>query len=553
MAQELVRSAGRARSRAGIAGAAAFLTRAAELTPDPGERVERSLDAASANVEAGAFDVARALLAMAEGLAHEGHRARMELVGAKLAFASNRRSDAAQLLFAAARRLEGLDIDASHETYLDAFTAVLLGARLAGGVAVQDVARAARAAPRRSASDPTPVDLLLDAFSALILDDDDTAVPVGRAALDRICGGRRAPDADLHWLWHVTILAHELLDDDNAVFSSQQHLEIARRTGALSELSLALSSGIGLQVLCGDLSTAASMVAEATSVQGAIGISAAPYAAMLLAVWHGEDRGARELIEATTSEAASRGDEPGLATCEYARAVLCNSQGRYEDAFEAAQRASDRRVLVLENRTLGELVESAARIGRDDVASDALHRLGRRARARGTRWALGVEARSRALLSDRSVAEGAFGHAIEQLSQTRMRAELARAHLLYGEWLRRLNRRLDARRELTVAHELFSTMGAKGFAERAHRELRASGATVRRRTVEARDDLTAQEAQVARLARDGWSNSEIGAQLFISARTVEWHLRKVFTKLDISSRRQLRVALPEGRPSVAIT
>jgi ATP/maltotriose-dependent transcriptional regulator MalT len=232
-----------------------------------------------------------------------------------------------------------------------------------------------------------------------------------------------------------------------------------------------------------------------------------------------------------------------VAICEYVRAVLCNSTGQYEQACEAASSASGYREIVAENWGLTELVEAASRTGQLDLARGALSRLTEKAQASRTDWALGVQARSAALLSDSEAAEGLFREAIDRLGRTRMRTELARTRLLYGESLRRANRRADARRELGVALELFAAMGMEAFAERARRELQATGAIVQSRSVYTRDDLTAQEFRVARLARDGLSNLDIGAQMFISARTVEWHLRKIFTKLGITSRRHLREAL----------
>ena len=249
-------------------------------------------------------------------------------------------------------------------------------------------------------------------------------------------------------------------------------------------------------------------------------------------------------------EASARGEGVGVAICEYAHAVLCNGLGLYDEALAAARGAcADPTEMVAHNWGMTELVESAARTGQTDLAAEALDRLAGKARACGTDWALGLEARSRALLSDADTAERGFREAVEHLSRARVRAELARAHLLYGEWLRRENRRADARSELALAHEMFTAMGMEGFAERTRRELLAAGATVRRRAVDAADQLTEQEALIARLARDGLSNPEIGAQLFISTHTVEWHLRKVFTKLGISSRRQLqRVLTDQNRP-----
>jgi ATP/maltotriose-dependent transcriptional regulator MalT len=345
------------------------------------------------------------------------------------------------------------------------------------------------------------------------------------------------------------VLALELWDDESAYTLSERHLQIARKTGALTELPLALGSHTPILVFCGELAVAASLAEEARSVLDAARIAEAPYGALILTAWQGKAREARELVDVTIGEATARGEGVGVAICEYSHAVLCNGLGEYDEALEAARGAcADPTEMVAHNWGLAELIESAVRTGASDLAIGALGRLARKAQACRTGWALGIEARSRALLSDGAAAEASFRDAIEHLGRARVRAELARAHLLYGEWLRRANRRADARDELTLAYEAFTAMGMEGFAERTRRELLATGATVRKRTVENPDQLTAQEALIARLARDGLSNPEIGAQLFISTRTVEWHLRKVFTKLGVSSRRQLRQVLPRSPP-----
>jgi ATP/maltotriose-dependent transcriptional regulator MalT len=274
-------------------------------------------------------------------------------------------------------------------------------------------------------------------------------------------------------------------------------------------------------------------------VQEASGIVSAPYGALILQAWQGRARETRELIAMTLREAGARGEGIGVAICEYARAVLCNGRGEYEEALIAAASASEHREVVAENWGLSELIEPATRTGRSDLAHEALDRLSRKARATRTDWALGIEARSRALLHDGGDADGWFRDAIDHLGRTRVRAELARTQLLYGEWLRRENRRLDARAQLRAAHDQFTSTGMEAFAKRASSELLATGERARKRTVETRDDLTAQERQIAQLARDGLSNSEIGARLFLSPRTVEWHLHKVFSKLGIRSRRGL--------------
>jgi DNA-binding CsgD family transcriptional regulator len=552
VAAELERSAGRAQARGGVAAAAAFLTRATELTPVPAQRVRRALDAAFASVQAGAFDSARTLLTIARGgPVDELQRARIDLLDAQLAFTSSRGNEATRLLLAAARRLEPLNLELARQTYLDAFSAAQFAARLNDGVGVAEVARAARAAPRRGDDEPTAGDLLLDGFSALTVDY-ATAVPRCRDALRHLRAVDISTRERLRWLWQGCVLALELWDDDSAAALSDHHLQIARRTGALSELPLALGSRTPILVFCGELSAAASLVEEARSVVEAIGVGEAPYGALTLAAWRGQAREAKELIEVTLGQVEARGEGVGVAICEYAHAVLCNGLGEYDEALAAARRAcEDPREMVAHNWGLTELIESAARTGRADLATDALDRLARKARATRTDWALGMEARSRALLSDGDDADRLYRESIAHLGRTRVRAEFARAHLLYGEWLRRANRRVDARGELTFAYELFSAMGVDGFAERTRRELLATGTTVRKRSVETRDDLTPQETQIARLARDGLSNPEIGAQLFISARTVEWHLRKVFTKLGISSRRQLRAAQLDAGPPLA--
>jgi DNA-binding CsgD family transcriptional regulator len=550
-AAELERSAGRAQARAGLAAAAAFLTRAAELTPLPSARIRRALAAASAHVQAGAFGAAGSLLAIARaGPADELQLAQIDLISAQMAFASSRGNDATLLLLAAAQRLQPLDLRLTRQTYLDAFSAAQFAARLNDGVGTAEVARAARSAPARPGDEPTAGDLLLDAFVALT-EDYASAVPVGRDALARLRGDTNPAGERLRWLWQGCVLALELWDDESAYVLSQRHLQVARKNGALSELPLALGSHTPILVFRGELAEAASLAGEAGSVLAAAGMAEAPYGALVLMAWQGRAHEARELIGVTLGEATARGEGVGVAICEYSHAVLCNGLGEYDEALAAARGAcADPTEMVAHNWGLAELIESAVRTGTPDVAQDALQRLSGKAQACRTDWALGIEARSRALVSKGDAAERGFRAAIAHLSQARVRAELARAHLLYGEWLRRANRRIDARGQLTVAYEMFTAMRMAPFAERTRRELLATGATVRKRAVDTVDELTAQEALVARLARDGLSNPEIGAQLFISTRTVEWHLRKVFAKLGVSSRRQLREALPgQSRPA----
>ena len=344
----------------------------------------------------------------------------------------------------------------------------------------------------------------------------------------------------------------ELWDDESWYVLSDRHLQIASNTGLLSDLPVVLTSRTFILVFCGDLAAAGGLVDELRSLHETTGIGNPPFGAVVLGAWRGLANDASQLIESTIRDARARNEGIGVAVSEYARALLCNATGQYEEALLAASRAvQDQRQVAAENWGLPELIESATRVGKTELATDAMNRLAVKAQAAGTDWALGIEARSRALLSGDD-AETFFRKAIAHLSHTRVRGELARAHLLYGEWLRRANRRVDARHELRSAYEMFSAMSMEGFAERTREELRAAGATVRARNVETRDDLTAQEAHIARLARDGLSNPEIGAQLFISARTVEWHLGNVFTKLGISSRKELISALHDDRPSAIV-
>jgi DNA-binding CsgD family transcriptional regulator len=463
-------------------------------------------------------------------------------VRAQLAFASSRGTEAIPLLLAAAQRLEPLDMNLARETYLDAFSAALFGARLSTHVGVPHVARAARATLRQTHGEPSAAELLLEGLITLT-DDYEAGVAPCRRALRRLTGQSTSSAERLRWLWQGCVVALELWDDETASILSEHNVEIARKTGTLSELALALSARTPVLVFCGELSAAAATVAETKSVHEATGIRAAPYGALVLAAWRGQEHEANEQISLTMREAQDRGEGVGVAIGEYSRAVLCNGSGRYDEALAAACSASGHHEVVAENWALAELIEPAARTGRRDLAEDALERLARKARATRSDWALGIEARSRALLSEGGDAESSFRDAVAHLEQTRIRAELARTRLLYGEWLRRANRRVDSRGELNLAHQLFTTMGMDSFAERARRELVATGERVRKRGAEMRDELTAQEEQIARLAGDGLSNHEIGAQLFLSSRTVEWHLHNVFGKLGISSRKGLRRAL----------
>jgi DNA-binding CsgD family transcriptional regulator len=544
VAAELERSAGRARARGGIAAAAAFLQRATELTPDPNRRGERALAAAQAEHQAGAPDAALGLLATAEaGPLDELQHARVDLLRAQIAVVVTRGRDAPLLLLEAAKRLEPLDLALARETYLDALSAAIFAGRLAGEIGVLEVAQAARAAPA-SPDPPHPADLLLDGLAALITEGNAAGAPILRRALRAFHDENLAAEEELRWLWLTCRAGMKLWDDESWYALSTRAVQLARDAGTLPVLPHALTLHAGIYIFAGEFATAEALGREAHEVSAAIGVPDVAYIRLILAGWRGQEAETPKLIEADVREAIARGEGRTIGAADYAAAVLYNGLGRYADALAAAQRCSEHpEELVFATWGSFELIEAAARSGTPDLAAEALRQLSDATRASGTDWALGVEAYARALLSENEVAEDLYREAIERLTRTRARAWLARAHLVYGEWLRREKRRLDAREQLRTAHEMLAAMGAEAFAERARRELLATGESARKRTVETVGDLTAQEAQVARLARDGLSNPEIGAQLFISPRTVQYHLHKVFGKLDIGSRNQLETAL----------
>lgn len=539
VATELLRSAGRAQARGGAAAAAAFLERATVLTLDPVQRAQRALDAAAAKAQAGAFDAALDLIDLAEaGPLSDLQHARVDLVRAQLAFVTNRGSDAPLLLLKAAKRLEPVDAALARATYLEALSAAMFAARLASGCGILDVARAAAALPRPV--NPRLSDFLLDGLTAQFTDGYARGLAILRRAIDA-AGSRTSSDDDLRCLWLSGIAALHVWDDESWDVLSARHVELARAAGALTELPLALSSRAVMLLAAGELTTAESLIHEAETVTEATGDRVAPHGALGLAAFRGRAAEATALIEATERDVIRRGEGVGLTIAEWAQAVLGNGIGDYQAAVAAARRAAQQLADIgVSAWAAVELVEAAVRSGMSDIAADALHRLGEMTSASGTDWARGVEARSRALLSEGAEAERLYQEAIDRLGRTRMRAELARAHLLYGEWLRRERRRIDAREQLRIAHGMLDAIGMEAFAERARRELRATGETARKRTAAVSgEQLTAQETQIARLARDGLSNPEIGARLFISARTVQYHLRKVFAKAGISSRSQL--------------
>jgi DNA-binding CsgD family transcriptional regulator len=530
VAAALERSAGRADARGGIAAAAAFLQRATVLTQDPARRAQRAVDAAQAKLHAGAFEPAATLLATAAaGPLDELGRARIEVLRAGIAFAQNRGGEAPQLLLAAARRFGRLDdVALARETYL------------ARGPGLLEVAEAAREAP--PARQPQVSDMVLDALAVRVADGYPASVSMMEHALEALCDERLPVQEQLRRLWLASVIASELWDDERWHAAATRHVTVTREAGALSALPDALDSRAFVHLIAGELAAAESLIEEIAAVCAATGNSNPGRVGPLgLAVWRGREGEARTLIDEALAEAVPRGQGAIVTVTRWYEAVLCNGLGQYAQALAAArQAAAEQREFSSPRWGLVELIEAAVRSGSPGSATDALEQLSEVTRASGTDWALGVEARSRALLSEGDSAERLYREAIERLARTRVRMELARAHLLYGEWLRRENRRSDARAQLDVAHEMFSRFGAEAFAERARGELQATGAKVRTHAVATPTALTSQEAQIARLAGQGLTNPEIGAQLFISRHTVEWHLRKVFSKLSISSRREIR-------------
>jgi DNA-binding CsgD family transcriptional regulator/tetratricopeptide (TPR) repeat protein len=556
VAAELERSAGRAQGRGGVAAAAAFLERAAELTPEPARRARRALAAADRKQRAGAPDAALRLLGFAEaGPLDELDQVRVELLRGQVTFAVTRGGDAPQLLLQAAKRLESLDGALARETYLDAFAAALFADRLTRGVGVREIAEAVLAAEWGQASHRSPraFDLLLEGIAVVTIDGYAAGVPTLKRALREFHDEPMSDEQALRWLWVACRAARALGDDAMSDELTERHVRLAREAGELSLLPIALAERFSLQLFLGNLLAAEGLVLETEVVAAATGSRLAPQGALLAAL-RGQEAEATALIDAGRREVVDRGEGLWLVITEWASAVLFNSLGRYEEALAAAEQAVEHpHEMGVSTWVQPEFIEAAARSGHPERAAGPLRRLQEISSAAGTDWALGVEARSRALLSEGDVAENLYREAIARLSRTRVRTAHARAHLVYGEWLRRERRRVEAREHLRIAHGMYAEIGMHGFAERARRERMATGETVRKRTPDTRDRLTAQEAQIARLAAEGCTNPEIGAQLFISPRTVEWHLRGVFTKLGIHSRKELRVAAQDPPSAVPAT
>jgi DNA-binding CsgD family transcriptional regulator/tetratricopeptide (TPR) repeat protein len=546
VAAELERSAGRAQARGGVAAAAAFLRRAVELTAEPARRSARALAAAQASLLAGALDAAADLLAMAAaGPLDELRQARVSLLRGQLAFASSMGGDAPALLVKAAQQLEPLDAALARQTYLDAWAAALFAGQFAGAGSLHEVSRAARSAPPPPGA-PRLSDLLLDGLAVLVTEGRARAAPMLRQAARVFAEDEITVEEGLRYGWLATTAAAMVWEDEYRHATVARQLQSVREAGLLAHLPLWVQTMAIMTAWRGDFAAAASLIAEAEAITAATGSGYARYAAVFLAGLRGAEAGARPLIEAVITDSRAAGQGVGVQWSQWVSAILYNSLGRYEEALaEAQQAAGQAPELNISMWALAEVIEAASRTGQTRLAADALGRLAEATGTGPSDWGQGIYARCRALLSDGQDAEGSYREAIGRLSRTQLRPELARAHLLYGEWLRREGRRADARAQLHTAHDMFDAIGMLAFAERGRRELLATGETVRKRTAGTHDQLTPQEAQIARMARAGLSNQEIAAELFLSARTVEWHLSKVFTKLEISSRRQLQQALPD--------
>ena len=553
VAAELERSADRARRRGGVAGAAAFLERAAELTPEPARRGARALAAAQAKLEAGSPEAAEELLGTAELTPlDELQRARLGRLRGRIVYALRRGGDAPPLLLDAAAQLERLDPAAARETYVQAIGAAMYASGLHTDPGLRKAAQAARNAPPPS-QPPRSIDLILDGIAMWFTERPTIGAPPLRLAVQTFRNeALDGHEATMRWLslYPVVLLMalFALWDDDSFQALTTRAVALARDTGALTVLPVALVQLSGVHTFSGEFAAASAAVQEAEAIAAATGNADVVNGGLVLGAWRGVEPEALARIAAGIESATVRGEGMVLAIVGYCRSVLYNGLARHEAAIQGSTEHDDEGHI---GWSLAELVEAATRSGRAELAAAALPLLEERAYAADTDWALGVLARSRALMSEGEDADALYREAIQRLERTRIRVELARARLLYGEWLRREGRRVDARDQLRTAHEMFSRFGAEAFAERSRRELLATGETARRRSDDTREDLTPQEAQIARLAADGQTNPEIGTQLFLSPRTVEYHLRKVFPKLGISSRKELRNALTEVRDRVA--
>ena len=540
VAKDLERSAAQAQVRGGYAAAAAFLERAVELSPEPSSRARRALAAAQTKFQAGGLDEAHGLLATAESSGAADHRVRAQVqrLRAEIAFASRRGGDATARLLAVAHELEAVDASLARATYLEAFSAAMFVGRLAHGAGAVDVSKAVLAAPPMPPS-ARPSDLLLEGLAVRFTEGYGAGAPLLKQAVSAFQSEALLPPEEARWLWFASSVALDLWDDASWTALSTRQLDRVRQTGEVSALPFVLSNRSSVNAYLGDLRTAALLEEELRAAIEATGIAAVPYGRLSIAALRGDEAEFSDLVRTAVAEAEGRGEGLALTITEFLSGTLYNGLGRYEDALAAVLPGEHVYAEGPAIWTLTELIEALVRLGEPERARNAFEHVEETTRAAGTDWALGIEARSRALLSDGDDAEELYEEAIARLGRTSIRVQLARTHLLYGEWLRRERRRLDARAELRTAYELFRDFGVDAFAERARLELEATGEHARKRTVDTLGQLTPQETQIARLAAEGHTNKEIATRLFISRSTVEYHLRKAFRKLGVTSRTQL--------------
>ncbi len=548
VAAGLERAAGRARQRGGMAAEAVLLERAAELTPDPWQRGRRALAAAESHFSAASPDRATELASLASLCPlNPLDNARLARLRARILFARSRSDEAAPLLLDAAEQFAAAESPLARETYLEAISATVFAGRVHG----PSGARAAAVAARASGAPPSnseAADLLLDGVAALLAEGYETGVPALRRALEPFAREELdSREATLRWLLLVPValesFIHYAWDLSAWETLATRAVRVARDIGALGVLPPALIYAGGVHIHHGDSAAAARMIDEADAIAAATGNAPHTYAALVLAAWRGDEKAAAGIVAEAKASAAQRGEVSLLGATGYIQGVLYNGLARYDEALAAARSAIDHDGFNFTGLSLVEHVEAATRCGELDQARDSLARLVEVTDAADSGWARGVSARSRALLTDGDEADHLYRTAIEELTRDRVVVEVARTHLLYGEWLRRSRRRTLARDQLRMAHEMFGGMRATAFSERARRELRATGEHVRSRDADSASSLTPQEAQIAALAAGGMTNPKIGAELFLSPHTIEWHLRKVYSKLGISSRRELSGAL----------
>ncbi|HUE26552.1 MAG TPA: LuxR C-terminal-related transcriptional regulator [Solirubrobacteraceae bacterium] len=536
IAAELERSAARAQSRGGFSAAAAFLERAVALSSERSMRAQRALAAAQAKLQAGSLEDALELSEAA--LVEDRLRPRVHLLRAQIAFASRRGGDATPALLRAAAELEGVEPSLARETYLEAISAATFAGRLARGGGTVTASKAALAGPPMPEK-PAPSDLLLHALAVRFTEGYPEGAPLVKKALKAFERETVLAPPDARCLWFASYAALWMWDDATWAALSSRHLELLRQTGELSALPFVLSNQSSVYAFMGDLEAAASVEQELKAATEATGIAPAPYGRLTIAALRGREAEFSEVAETTVRDAEARGEGSVLTVFEFLSGTLYNGLSRYDAALAAVLPAERFHTEGQAIWALTELIEAAVRCGDPERARRAFDRVQETTSAAGTDWALGIEARCRALLSEGTEASELYEEAITRLGRTSIRVQLARAHLLYGEWLRREHRHRDARKPLRTAHELFSDFEMDAFAERAQRELQATGERARKRTVDTVDELTPQETQIARLAAEGNTNREIAARLFVSQRTVEYHLQKVFRKLNVKTRTQL--------------